>query len=87
MRQSRPRAAKTAAMKKIAAIYEYEDAMHSEPAPIKTHQFPFIEEGPETHEELVARLTAQLKYYKKHPYVPKKSIIIRFFSYLKKSFK
>jgi ABC-type nitrate/sulfonate/bicarbonate transport system substrate-binding protein len=87
MRQSRPRAAKTAAMKKIAAIIADENAIHPEPAPIKIYQFPFIEEGPETHEELVARLTAQLKYYKKHPYVPKKSIIVRFFSYLKRSFK
>jgi hypothetical protein len=87
MRQSRPRTAKTVAMKKIAAIYAYEEEPLPEPTPIKTYQFPFIEEGLETQEELVARLRAQMKYYKTHPYVPKKSIIVRFFSYLKKSFK
>jgi hypothetical protein len=87
MRQSRPRAAKTAAMQKIAAIIEHENAPIVDDVSTRIYQFPFNEVPNETHEELVARLTAQLRYYKKNPYVPKKSIIVRFFSYLKKSFK
>jgi hypothetical protein len=86
-RQSYPRNAKTAAMKKIAAIYAYENTTPPEPAPIKTYQFPFTEEPNETHDELIARLRAQLKYYKEHPYIPKKPAIARFFSYLKKLIK
>ena len=104
-RESRPRAAKTAAIKKIAAICELEAKEYPEcendfiiyrnlghfsnsvSAPIKTHQFPFIREDSETHEEAIERLNAQLKYYREHPFVLKKSRIARFFSYLKKAFK
>lgn len=87
-RTQRPRAAKTAAIKKIAAIAAYERAPLPQPKPIKTYQFPFLPTTRiETHEEITARLKAQMKYYKEHPYVPKKPIIVRIISYLKKVFK
>ena len=118
-RQYYSRAAKTAAIKKIATIYADEDSDYdatepvmnntdnrssemcitskqihlivpspvSQKAPIKTYQFPFIAEGLETHQETIDRLNAQLKYYREHPFVLKKSRIARFFSYLKKAFK
>jgi hypothetical protein len=86
MRQSRPRAAKTAAMKKIAAIIEYENAP-DEPS-TRIYQFPFTPEHNETHEETVARLNAQLRYYKKNPITVKKHrmSIKTVVSYLKKLF-
>jgi hypothetical protein len=87
MRQQRPRAAKTAAMKKIAAICAYEQEPLPEPVPIKTYQFPFTPDGPETYEETAERLRAQMKYYKKHPYIGKKPIIVRFLSYLRGAFR
>lgn len=88
MRQSRPRAAKTAAMKKIAAIIEYEK-QPNEPL-TRTYQFPFTPFPNETHEEAVARLNAQLRYYKKNPIIVKnnRTISIKIFiSYLKNLFK
>lgn len=86
MRQSRPRVAKTVAMKKIAAICAYEEEPIPEPTPIKTYKFPFLPDGPETHDETMARLRAQIKYYKMHPYVAHRPIIVRAFYYLKKVF-
>ncbi len=100
-RQSRPRAAKTEAIKRIAAICAleakeypecendfiiYRHLGHFSKFATESNQFPLNE----TQEEVVARLTAQLNYYKKHPYVSKdkkKPIIVRFISYLKKLFK
>ncbi len=100
-RQSRPRQAKTDAIKKIAAICAFEAEEYPEcendfiiyrhlghfsKFATESNQFPLNE----THEEVIARLTAQLNYYKKHPYVSKdkkKPIIVRFFSYLKRVFK
>jgi hypothetical protein len=90
MRQSRPRAAKTAAMQKIAAIIEHENAPIVDDISTRTYQFPFNEVPNETHEETVARLSAQLIYYKKHPIIVKnhrKNPIKTLFSYLKKMFK
>ncbi len=90
MRQSRPRAAKTAAMQKIAAIIADENAPIVDDLSTRTYQFPFNAAPNETHEETMARLTAQLRYYKKHPIIVKnhKTISIKtLFSYLKKLFK
>jgi hypothetical protein len=90
MRQSRPRAAKTAAMKKIAAIIADENASIADDPSTRTYQFPFTPFPNETHEETMARLTAQLRYYKKHPIIVKnhrKNTIKTLFSYLKKLFK
>jgi hypothetical protein len=90
VRQSRPRAAKTAAMQKIAAIIEHENAPIVDDISTRTHQFPFNAAPNETHEETMARLTAQLRYYKKHPIIVKnhrKNAIKTLFSYLKKLFK
>ncbi len=87
MRQSRPRAAKTIAMKKIAAIIEYENA--SDEPFTRTYQFPFTPQHNETHEDTVARLNAQLRYYKKNPINinARRMSIKTFISYLKRVFK
>jgi hypothetical protein len=87
MRQSRPRAAKTAAMQKIAAIIADENSPIVDDISTRTYQFPFTPEPNETHEETVARLKAQLRYYKKNPIIVKnhrKISIKSFISYLKK---